>query len=64
MGDKHRSAYARVAHLAAVSAEALLLAGRASDAHDYLDELHARFPRHTSFRRELRTIAPQSPLLG
>jgi len=63
VGGKHRSAYVRVAHLAAACAEALMLAVDARAAHKYLDDLHGRYPRHSSFRGELRTILVASPLL-
>jgi hypothetical protein len=64
VGGQHRAAYARVAHLAAACAEAIKLTTGPHDASRYLDDLHARYPRHSLFRRELRTIAAQSPLLG
>jgi hypothetical protein len=64
VGGQHRTAYARVAHLAAACAEAIKLTTGPHDASRYLDDLHARYPRHSLFRRELRTIAAQSPLLG
>jgi hypothetical protein len=64
VGDQHRAAYARVAHLAAACAEAVALATGPDDAGAYLDGMHARYPRHSLFRRELRTVAHQSPLLG
>ncbi|MGH3499478.1 MAG: hypothetical protein ACRDQA_01045 [Nocardioidaceae bacterium] len=64
VGGKHRSSYARMAHLAAACAEVLMLAANPAVAHHYRDDLHARYPRHTSFRRELRAIVRQSPLLS
>ena len=62
VGGQHRAAYARAAHLAAACAEAIALATTPDDAGTYLDDLHARYPRHSLFRRELRAIADQSPL--
>jgi hypothetical protein len=64
VGGQHRAAYARVAHLAAACAEAITLTTGPHDASCYLDDLHTRYPRHTLFRRELRTVPGQSPLLG
>jgi hypothetical protein len=64
VGGQHRAAYASVAHLAAACAEAIALAIAPDNAGGYLDELHTRYPRHSLFRRELRTITAQSPLLG
>jgi hypothetical protein len=64
VGGQHRAAYAQVAHLAAACAEAIALATGPDEAGAYLDDLHARYPRHNLFRRELRTVAEQSPLLG
>jgi hypothetical protein len=64
VGGQHRAAYAQVAHLAAACAEAIKLTTGPHDASRYLDDLHAGYPRHSLFRRELRTIAAQSPLLG
>ncbi len=64
VGGQRRAAYARVAHLAAACAEAVALATGPEDAGGFLDDLHARYPRHSLFRRELRTVADQSPLLG
>ncbi|MEX1164543.1 MAG: hypothetical protein WEB03_13295 [Nitriliruptor sp.] len=64
VGGQHRAAYARAAHLAAACAEAVALATGPDEAGCYLDDLHARYPRHSLFRRELRTVAGQSPLLG
>ena len=63
VGGQRRAAYARVAHFAAACAEAIQLANGARDASSYLDDLHARYPRHTLFRRELRSIAAESPIL-
>ena len=60
---QHRSAYARVAHLAAAAAEAIHLADSPRAATGYLDDLHARYPRHSLFRRELREVAARSPVL-
>jgi hypothetical protein len=64
VSGQHRAAYAQVAHLAAACAEAVALAIGPDEAGAYLDDLHARYPRHSLFRRELRTVAGQSPLLG
>jgi hypothetical protein len=64
VGGQHRAAYAEVAHLAAACAEAVALATGPDEAGAYLDVLHARYPRHSLFRRELRTITARSPLLG
>ena len=64
VGGQHRAAYARVAHLAAACAEAVALAAGSHEAGADLDDLHARYPRHSLFRRELRTVADRSPLLG
>jgi hypothetical protein len=51
-------------HLAAPCADAITLATGPSEANCYLDDLHARYPRHSLFRRKLRAVAGQSPLLG
>jgi hypothetical protein len=64
VGGQHRAAYAPVARFAAACAEAVPLATGPDDAGAYLDDLHARYPRHSLFRRELRTITARSPLLG
>ncbi len=64
IGGQHRAAYASVAHLAAACAESVHLAAGPSEARRYLDDLQARYPRHSLFRRELRAVAALSPLLG
>lgn len=64
VSGQHRAAYASVAHLAAACAEAIRLTTGPHDAGGYLDDLHTRYPRHSLFRRELRTVAAQSPLQG
>lgn len=63
VGAQHRSAYARVAHLAAAAAEAIHLAHSPEAATGSLDDLHDRYPRHRLFRRELRQVAARSPVL-
>ncbi len=63
VGGKHRSSYRPVAQLAAACAEAIVLATGATAGHAYLDGLHGRYPRHVSFRQELRSAAAESPLL-
>ncbi|MGH4012498.1 MAG: hypothetical protein ACRDSL_00870 [Pseudonocardiaceae bacterium] len=63
VGGKHRRFYRRVAGLAAACAEALALATGVPAGHAYLDGLHSRYPRHTSFRQELRAAVAESPLL-
>ena len=60
---QRRSAYARVAHLAAAAAEAIHLADSPRAATGYLDDLHTRYHRHRLFRRELREVAARSPVL-
>ena len=52
-----------MAHLAAAAAEAIHLADSPRAATGYLDDLHARYPRHSLFRRELREVAARSPVL-
>ncbi len=54
VSGKHRRAYARAAFLAFAHAETLAAIGRPADAHTYLAEVRARFPRHVAFRGELR----------
>ncbi|MGH4022319.1 MAG: hypothetical protein ACRDT0_24405, partial [Pseudonocardiaceae bacterium] len=63
VGGKHSSSYRRVAELAACCAEAVTLAAGASAGRNYVDALHARYPRHVAFRRELRSAVAESPLL-
>lgn len=63
VGGQHRSSYRPVAQLAAACAEAVALATGGSAGHAYLDGLHGRYPRHGSFRHELRSAAAESPLL-
>lgn len=63
VGGQHRSAYGRVAQLGATCAEALTLTSGAQEAAGYLDGLHARYPRHSLFRRELRNAIEASQLL-
>ena len=63
VSGKHRSTYADAAHLVAASAEAVLLVDGAAAARRLVDAFHARYPRHTLFRRELREVVARSPLL-
>jgi hypothetical protein len=60
--NKHRKAYARVASLAVAHAEALAVAGKASDGHAYLTGIREKYPRHTAFRSELDTAVSTSTL--
>lgn len=63
VGGQHRSSYRRVAELAAACAEAVTLADGVPAGRAYLNGLHGKYPRHTSFRKELRSAAAKSPLL-
>lgn len=63
VAGQQRGAYGRVAHLATACAEALTLALDPTAAQRFLDDLHARYPRHSAFRRELRAMVAQSPVL-
>jgi hypothetical protein len=63
VGGQHRGAYQRAAHLAAACAEALTLAGGEHAGRSFVDHLHERFPRHSAFRKELRSAVSGSPLL-
>ncbi|MFN2497436.1 MAG: hypothetical protein ABR608_16280, partial [Pseudonocardiaceae bacterium] len=63
VSGKHRGSYQRIAELAAACAEALALAAGAAAGHAYLNGLHDRYPRHSSFRKELRSAAAKSPVL-
>lgn len=60
---QHRGAYGRVAHLAVACAEAVTLALGPTAARQVLDDLHVHYPRHSAFRRELRAMVAQSPVL-
>jgi tetratricopeptide (TPR) repeat protein len=62
VSGKHRRAYARAASLAFAHAETLAAIGRPADAHTYLAEVRARFPRHVAFRAELDAAARTSTL--
>ena len=62
VGNKHRKAYARVASLAVAHAEALAVAGKASDGRAYLTGIREKYPRHTAFRSELDTAINTSTL--
>ncbi len=63
VSSQHRGAYRRVALLAVACAEAAALAGGGETGARFIDACHARHPRHSAFRRELREAAAQSPLL-
>jgi len=63
VGGQHRAYYQRVAELAAAYAEAIALTAGAPASQTYLDGLHNRYPRHSLFRKELRSSAVGSPLL-
>lgn len=63
VGGKRRSEYQRTAHLVAACAEAVAISQDAPSARRYLDDVHTRYPRHTSFRKELRAAMKASPLL-
>ncbi|MGH8904800.1 MAG: hypothetical protein ACRDYA_24735, partial [Egibacteraceae bacterium] len=62
VGGQHRGAYRQVAQLAAACAEAVALADGDRASAEFIDSLHARWPRHSAFRRELRPAVAQSPL--
>lgn len=62
VSNKHRRANARVASLAVAHAEALAVAGNASDGHAYLIGIREEYPRHTAFRSELDTAISTSTL--
>ncbi|MGQ0773163.1 MAG: hypothetical protein ACT4NY_01890 [Pseudonocardiales bacterium] len=59
----HSGSYQRVAELAAACAEAVALAAGVAVGRAYLNGLHDRYSRHSSFRTELRSAAAKSPLL-
>lgn len=63
VGGKRRSEYQRTAHLVAACAEAVTISQDAPAAQRYLAGVHAGYPRHTSFRKELRAAVTASPLL-
>ncbi|MGH8886977.1 MAG: hypothetical protein ACRDYX_17770 [Egibacteraceae bacterium] len=63
VSGQHRGAYQQAAHLAAACAEAMALASGGRTAREFIDSLHARYPRHSAFRRELRPAVAASPLL-
>lgn len=63
VGGQHRAYYQRVAELTAAYAEAIALTAGAPSGHAYLDGLHNRYPRHSLFRKQLRSSAADSPLL-
>ncbi|MGH8908704.1 MAG: hypothetical protein ACRD0K_19960 [Egibacteraceae bacterium] len=59
-----RGVYQQVAHLAVACAEALGLACGGHQAEAFIDGLFARYPRHITFRRKLRALIEESPLLS
>lgn len=63
VSGQHRGAYQQAAYLAAACAEAVALASGGRTAREFIDSLHARYPRHSAFRRELRPAVAESPLL-
>jgi hypothetical protein len=64
VGNKHRRAYARVASLVVAHAEALAVAGKASDGRAYVTGIREKYPRHTAFRSELDTAVSTSTLIS
>lgn len=63
VSSQHRAGYRSVALLAVACAEAATLAGGVEAGAGFIAACHARHPRHSAFRRELRETAAQSPLL-
>lgn len=64
VGNKHRKAYARVAALVVAHAEALTVAGKASDGPAYIAGVRGKYPRHTAFQGELDTAIHASTLVS
>jgi hypothetical protein len=62
--NQHRRAYARAACLAVAHAEALAVAGKASEGPAYLTGIREKYPRHSAFRSELDTAIRASTLLS
>ncbi|MGH3931510.1 MAG: hypothetical protein ACRDTF_16245, partial [Pseudonocardiaceae bacterium] len=63
VGGQDRPSYERIAEFAAACAEAITITAGVVAGQAYLDGLHDRYPRHSLFRKELRSAATRSPLL-
>ncbi|HVB27358.1 MAG TPA: hypothetical protein VNE21_05545 [Mycobacteriales bacterium] len=63
VGGQHRGAYDATARLVAAQAEAVQLLHGVGAGAALLAGMHARYPRHTAWRGELRRAQSASPLL-
>ncbi len=65
VAGKHRSAYDRAARVLGAMAEAHILMGQKEKAFRLLESYyHEKYNRHSAFRREVKSVAAASRLLG